>query len=188
MAFDRKTGDLGIVYYRSTDADSSQYDVYFARSKDHGSSWTNERISENAFHPSAEQFFGDYISITAVDGTFYPCWMRSDGSELSVWMAKVVDTATSGVASLPPASDRVWVANALSAHAAIAFELSESASVTIETFDETGNTVRTLLHGRYGTGSYRITDDADAPRGVRFVRMTVERTGSRQSFVTKYAR
>jgi hypothetical protein len=103
-------------------------------------------------------------------------------------MAKVVDTATSGVASLPPANDRVWVANAAGTRAAIAFELSESASVTIETFDETGNTVRTLLHGRYGAGSYRITDDADAPRGVRFVRMTVERTGSRQSFVTKYAR
>lgn len=187
MAFDRTTGQLGIVYYRSSDADSMQYDVYFARSRDHGVTWTNERISENAFRPTPEQFFGDYISIAAVNGAFYPCWMRSDSNALSVWMAKIVDTVTSGVASAAVPSDRLWV-RGQGVHAAISFELREASTVTIESFDATGANVRTLLSGRYGAGDYRIMDEESSASAVRFVRMTMERPGKRQQLVTKYVR
>lgn len=89
IAFDAKSGILMIVYYSSQlDPQNKMVDLFAAVSFDGGNSWKNNRITSQSWyldHANAVidaggaalgRYWGDYLSITAVDGKFLPCfWM-----------------------------------------------------------------------------------------------------------------
>lgn len=91
IAFDAKSGILMIVYYSSQlDPQNKMVDLFAAVSFDGGNSWKNNRITPQSWyldHTNAVidaggaalgRYWGDYLSITAVDGKFLPCfWMPS---------------------------------------------------------------------------------------------------------------
>lgn len=89
IAYDSKSGILMVVYYSSQlDPQNKTVDLFAAVSFDGGNRWTNIRITPQSWyldHPNAVidaggaalgRYWGDYMSITAVDGKFIPCfWM-----------------------------------------------------------------------------------------------------------------
>lgn len=89
MDIDQTTGYLYFVFYDRRAYSDERTDVYLAWSTDGGQSFTNRRISEKPFIPSAGVFFGDYNDISAHDGRVRPIWTRLEEGRLSVWTALV---------------------------------------------------------------------------------------------------
>lgn len=87
MTIDQSNGHLYFLYYNRQDKSSNLTDVFVASSTDGGLTFSNEKISESSFDPEESTFFGDYISIAAVDGIVRPVWTRLDGTTSSLWTA-----------------------------------------------------------------------------------------------------
>ena len=84
MTVDQSTGYIYAMYYDRRNFDDNRTDVYLAYSTD-GSTFTEVRISESPFVPTAENFFGDYTNISASDGIITPIWTRMDEGKTSIW-------------------------------------------------------------------------------------------------------
>lgn len=93
LTIDQETGYLYAVFYDRRAVAGNATEVWMARSTDGGETFTNFRVSQSAFTPTAGVFFGDYTNIAALSGKVYPIWMRMDGTALSVWTALVTDSA-----------------------------------------------------------------------------------------------
>jgi hypothetical protein len=150
MSIDQTNGDLYIVYYdrRNRAAGSDTTDVYLARSTDGGQSFTDFRISQNAFVPKPGIFFGDYIGISAHGGMVRPIWMQYDGTVLSAWTA-IVDAAMLGIAEeapLPVAGLRLDQnsPNPFTESTVIHFDLKDKCVVTLYISDLLGRRVAVL--------------------------------------------
>jgi hypothetical protein len=89
MTVDQSSGHLYAVFYDRRNYDDLRTDVFMAVSRDGGSTWENQRISESPFSPRLGPFFGDYNNITAVNGVVRPIWTRSDEGRTSVWTALI---------------------------------------------------------------------------------------------------
>ncbi|HYG03749.1 MAG TPA: sialidase family protein [Chryseosolibacter sp.] len=89
MAVDQVTGYIYVVYYDRRSHDDNQTDVYLAYSVDSGNSFKEVKISETAFVPTEEGFFGDYTNISAHNGTIVPIWARMDDGKTSVMSAVI---------------------------------------------------------------------------------------------------
>jgi hypothetical protein len=94
MSVDPITGYVYIVYYdrsryahATKKSDQRKTDVVLAVSRDGGTSFSNEIISEKPFIPSSTIFFGDYNNISAYNGKVRPIWTRYEDGKLSVWTA-----------------------------------------------------------------------------------------------------
>lgn len=87
MTVDQTTGYIYTVFYDRRNYDDDRTDVYIARSADGGETFVNERISESPFTPISQTFMGDYIGISAVNGSVRPIWTRVDSTKLGVWTA-----------------------------------------------------------------------------------------------------
>jgi hypothetical protein len=92
MAVDKTTGYIYVVYYDRRAYDDNQTDVYLAYSRDNGTTFKNVRISESAFVPDENSFFGDYINISVHNGTIVPAWTRMDNGKTSVWCCVIQDS------------------------------------------------------------------------------------------------
>jgi len=92
MTIDQTNGAIYIVFYDRRNTSGNATDVYVARSTNGGESFTNFKVSQSSFTPSASIFFGDYTNIAAFNKKVYPIWMRLDGSALSVWTAIIHDS------------------------------------------------------------------------------------------------
>ena len=92
MTIDQTNGAIYIVFYDRRNTIGNATDVYVARSTNGGESFTNFKVSQSSFTPSASIFFGDYTNIAAFNKKVYPIWMRLDGSALSVWTAIIHDS------------------------------------------------------------------------------------------------
>lgn len=79
LAVDQANGDLYAVYYDRRHSQGVSTHVYLARSTDGGDSWEEMRISEEAFSPIPQIFFGDYNHIVAWQGMVRPIWTFLDG-------------------------------------------------------------------------------------------------------------
>ncbi len=87
MTIDQSDGNLYFLYYNRPDSATEMTEVYIAKSNNGGAAFTCERISESPFIPGESTFFGDYISIAAINGVVRPVWTRLDGSASSLWTA-----------------------------------------------------------------------------------------------------
>lgn len=92
MTIDQTTGAIYIVFYDRRNTIGNATDVYVARSTNGGETFTNFKVSQSSFTPSASVFFGDYTNIAAFNKKVYPIWMRMDGTTLSVWTAIIHDS------------------------------------------------------------------------------------------------
>lgn len=89
MDVDQSTGYIYIVFYDRRNHDDEQTDVYMAVSRNGGETFENIHISETPFRPERGVFFGDYNTISAVNGVIRPIWTRMDNGKLSIWTALV---------------------------------------------------------------------------------------------------
>ncbi|MCD4736724.1 MAG: PKD domain-containing protein, partial [Bacteroidales bacterium] len=76
---DPTSGTLAVVFYDDRNTSSSKCETFVALSYDAGNTWEDFKVSDVEFTPSAipglaSGYFGDYLSISARDGMFYPCW------------------------------------------------------------------------------------------------------------------
>ncbi|MCX7930322.1 MAG: T9SS type A sorting domain-containing protein [Chlorobi bacterium] len=90
IAVDPHTGAVGVLYYSSQNSpDNTGADAYIAISRDGGSTWRRFRLTpqtwyfrnSNTISPqgsSGGNYWGDYTSIAAWGGKFYPCWWMPD--------------------------------------------------------------------------------------------------------------
>ncbi|MBK8701896.1 MAG: exo-alpha-sialidase [Saprospiraceae bacterium] len=89
MDVDQSTGHVFFVFYDRRNHKDELTDVYVAWSSDGGKHFSNHKISETPFAPSADVFFGDYNDISAVNGRIRPIWTRMDNGQLSVLTALI---------------------------------------------------------------------------------------------------
>ena len=76
---DVSNGMLSVVFYSNRDTEPQQAQTWVALSSDAGETWEDFQVSDVTFTPSpipglASGYFGDYLGITALNGTVYPCW------------------------------------------------------------------------------------------------------------------
>jgi hypothetical protein len=167
MAIDDSTGFIYVVFYdrRSTFGDAT--DVFMAKSTDGGETFTNFKISNSSFTPTSSIFFGDYINIAALNRKIYPIWMRMDQTTLSVWMAIINDSVTTGI-PLPVAavnSDLTLYQNfpnPFNPVTTITFTLARSGPATLRIYNTLGEEVATLISGHLSAGTHTCKWDASA--------------------------
>lgn len=85
MDVDQTNGYLHFVFYDRRNYSNNQTDVFLAYSKDGGTTFKNEIVSESSFTPSSGIFFGDYNNIVAHNNVIRPIWTRLQGGSLSIW-------------------------------------------------------------------------------------------------------
>lgn len=76
---DPANGNLSVIFYDNRDAPPGQIEAWVATSTDGGENWQDFRVSDVAFTPSpltglSDNYFGDYLAISASSGLVYPCW------------------------------------------------------------------------------------------------------------------
>lgn len=89
MTVDPTSGYVYVVFYDRRHSQDKHTDVYLAYSKDGGETFTNVRLTEEAFLLEEKNFFGDYNNIVAHDGIIYPVWTQIEGKILSIWTARI---------------------------------------------------------------------------------------------------
>jgi hypothetical protein len=90
FTIDQSDGTLHFLFYdRSLAKQPNETHVVWVNSRNGGSSFDQQRISEKPFVPNPKVFFGDYISIAAVKGKVVPVWVRSDLGKTSLWTANL---------------------------------------------------------------------------------------------------
>jgi hypothetical protein len=161
MTVDQSNGNLYFVYYdrRNYDISTDSTDVYLGYSNDGGATIQNVQINEDGFVPDPTVFFGDYISVSAVNGRVRPIWMAYGNGTLSVWTAlidgadlglngKIMNQASSiGLCqnSPNPFSQNTW----------IKFNLKNASKIDLDVFDILGNKVAILYENeQFKSGDY----------------------------------
>ncbi|MFC2086251.1 T9SS type A sorting domain-containing protein [Bacteroidota bacterium] len=76
---DPVTGTLSVIFYDDRNVGGPAVETWVANSFDAGESWDDFKVSDVSFTPapipeSADNYFGDYLAISAKSGTVYPCW------------------------------------------------------------------------------------------------------------------
>ncbi len=161
MAIDQTDGAIYIVFYDRRNYTDSRTDVYLAVSRDGGETFTNTRISQTPFTPSASTFFGDYSNISAHNGVVRPIWTRLDSTSLSVWTALI--NSPPGIANLALASGSVQLSftnltSYLTNYVERSLDLGSTTWTNVATFtgvDGSTNWSETLDPG-WGAAFYRI--------------------------------
>jgi len=89
MTIDPITGHLYVVFYDRRETIGYDTDVYVARSKDGGETFTNFRVNKGTFTTQGE-FLGDYIDIAAYDNKVYPIWTTTFKGEQLIMTALLI--------------------------------------------------------------------------------------------------
>ena len=157
LTVDPTTGSISIVYYDRSNTVGDATDVTVAVSNNGGASFNCIPVSESSFTPWSSVFFGDYIGIDSRDGVTYAIWMAMDGGDLSVWMAKLVNTT--GIDSEPqPPVETTLVMKApvtpTSHQTRIAFTTYHDSSVQLSIHDMRGRLIRSLVSEQRTAGQY----------------------------------
>ena len=76
---DPSNGMLSVIFYTNRNTQPQEAQTWVALSSDAGETWEDFQVSDVTFTPTpipglASGYFGDYISISAMNGTVYPCW------------------------------------------------------------------------------------------------------------------
>jgi hypothetical protein len=99
LAVDEATGTLGVIYYDTVnDVARLKTDVFYQTSGNGGATWsaavkvTTAMSDETAAGADGGNQYGDYNSLSAFAGAFFPSWTdrRSSGSE-EIWTAHVAE-------------------------------------------------------------------------------------------------
>lgn len=190
MTIDQSTGYVYVVFYDRRGTQGNATDVYIARSRDGGESFTNFGVSQSSFTPTSGIFFGDYTGIAADSGKVYPIWMRLDGSALSVWMAIVNDSVTVGVPHEEGYASSFALfqnyPNPFNPSTMIRYNLLSREHVTLSVFDLLGREVTTLVDRVVDPGEHTVVFSAwdyNISSGTYFYRMKAGSFAQTRKFV-----
>ncbi len=114
VAVDQSAGDVGVTFYDSRNDPNANIliDDYLSLSTDGGESFTARRISSVSSDPRICRdvvsvdavdllFFGDYISLDAMDSVWYPTWTDTrSGSDQDIYMSVIQPFAPKPVTNL----------------------------------------------------------------------------------------
>jgi hypothetical protein len=90
MAVDPISGNVYVVFYDRRNHENNMTDVYLARSSDGGDTFSNEKISAEAFEPNSDIYMGNYINISAYGGFIRPVWTSLANGYLSI-LTTIID-------------------------------------------------------------------------------------------------
>ncbi len=169
MTIDQTNGNIYIVFYDRRNTAGAATDVYMAKSGDGGNSFDNFKISQSAFTPSQNIFFGDYINVAAYNKKVCPIWMRLDSGVLSVWAAPFSDTA-----SVVNVEKEITLSynfklfsnypNPFNPSTTIGYELAKPEKVNLSVYDILGRKVETLVDEYKQPGIYEVDFNASKNR------------------------
>jgi hypothetical protein len=185
IAIDQSTGDVGVTFYDSRNDPNSNIliDDYLTLSTDGGQTFTARRISSRSSDPRVCRdtvyggllFFGDYISLDAMDSVWYPAWTDTrSGSDQDIYMS-IVPTdsffkAKSGVAVQIQNNNSIRFANepAVTGHEdEMFFTCKEACSVSLLFYDEIGREIGTAMSDGMVSAHHEIPFTPNMV-GVRF--------------------
>lgn len=89
MAVDPISGNVYVVFYDRRNHQDNMTDVYLAKSTDGGVTFSNEKISAEAFEPNSDIYMGNYINVSAYGGFVRPVWTSLANGYLSILTAIV---------------------------------------------------------------------------------------------------
>ncbi|MDZ7290704.1 MAG: T9SS type A sorting domain-containing protein [candidate division KSB1 bacterium] len=198
ITVDPVTGILYVAFYDRRNTQGDETEVYVARSRDGGESFENFKVSASPFTPRASIFFGDYINIAARNGKVYPIWMRMEATNLSVWVAIIMDTVTSIIEKTErPVDDfqllqsypnPLMAGTTLSAAenpiTTIHYYLPLGQIVSLKIHDLMGREVATLIDQWQAAGEYKVHFDGRAlPNGVYLYRLVAGKFSATKKFL-----
>ncbi|HQX43021.1 MAG: T9SS type A sorting domain-containing protein [Saprospiraceae bacterium] len=182
MAIDQATGWLWFVFYDRRNYSNENTDVYMALSKDGGETFLNFKISESAFFPSSNFFFGDYTGISVHNNIVRPIWTRLSGNELSVWTALVnpdaIATAIQESSSpLAPTIENPYP-NPSSNSSGFSFKLRKKSMVSLWIADLQGNKLNVILNNEVRAGGKYLekidTNSLNLKSGTYFIVLSID--------------
>ena len=161
MTCDQKNGNLHFVFYdrRNYASTHDSTDVYMAYSNDGGNTIDNYKVNEIGFVPDPNVFFGDYISVSAVNNMVRPIWMAYGNGTLSVWTAlvdgQVLGLNKESVISTSSISLSQNTPNPFYQTTCITFNLKNASKINLRIYDVLGNEIGVLLKDEfYNSGHY----------------------------------
>lgn len=170
MTVDQITGSIYYVFYDRRNSTGLATDVYVAKSDDGGETFSNFRVNQSSFTPSAFIFFGDYTNIAARNGKVYPIWMRMDGFDLSVWAA-LLEFPPVGIA-LAQQPDGIEgfelyqnYPNPFNPETAISYRLATVSDVEVQVYNLLGQRVKTLIREIQAAGIHTLRWDGQDEAG-----------------------
>ncbi|MFC2088162.1 T9SS type A sorting domain-containing protein [Calditrichota bacterium] len=164
MTIDQTNGYLYFVFYDRRNYSNSQTDVYMAVSKDGGNTFTNFLVSDSSFIPTANDFIGHYIGVSAHNNIVRPVWTRIDNRQLSLWTA-IVDIES----SIDADSQKIFPVNfeitsiypnPFNPATTIRYNLSNKGHVKLSVYNSLGQQIETLVDAVQTRGNHELTWDA----------------------------
>lgn len=155
MTVDQATGKIWIVFYDRRNHPDLATDVFMAVSEDGGETFTNFKVSEQAFIPEENYFFGDYNNISAFNDVVRPIWTSLHNGFMSVKTA-IIDPLVISVSdpAIPYAETQV-APNPFKTTTGFSFKLRKPANVSLSVRDITGKEIITLIDDkRLPAGKY----------------------------------
>lgn len=181
MTIDQSSGYLYFVFYDRRNYTSDSTDVFVAISKNGGNTFFNRKISQSAFLPTQNVFFGDYTNITAHNGIIRPIWTRLNNGQLSVWtdITNLNDIIFTSVKS-PLAADVMSFENYPNPshdYTFVSFKLPAKSLVNLTFIDIQGKVVSNIINNEtrgYGKYVERIDlDELNIPAGLYFLKLEI---------------
>jgi hypothetical protein len=186
MSVDPSTGALYVVYYDSRNFPANDSaEVYVSASFDGGDTFADMLVSDVPFLPGPvpnpySYGFGEYIGISALKDTVWPCWYDNRTGTYQAYTTKIVyDFPFTGVQDLCGETvprqfslDQNYP-NPFNPTTAISYQLATNSYVTLKALDMLGREVATLVNEKRPAGTHSVQWNAKGlPSGVYFCRMT----------------
>ncbi len=174
-------GVIAIVYYdRRDDPNNFLVNIYCAISRDGGTTFENERISDQATNPliAREQIslsIADYIAVTATRSAVYPVWNdgRKNNGDLDTYTA-IIPLQTNGVTNIVPSVSSLHISpNPVHDKTTITFSIAEVGTVELALYDALGRKLETLYQGKTDTKENYLSFAPDKlSSGIYYVTLT----------------
>lgn len=192
-AVDAITGELAIVFYDRRRVGGDSTEVWLARSRDGGRSFTNECISTLPFLPVSSVFFGDYNGLAIRDGMVRPIWTEMRDRTLSIHTALVdpspstsVDPVSAAVPFLSHFPNPLTLRESRAVF--IPFSLTRPGIVEVEISDIAGRSIR-RQSATYPEGSHVLSLEASSLHpGTYLYRVSLRSPGASREDAAKSGR
>jgi len=160
---DPSSGMLAFVYYSNQNTNNNQAEAWCAISGNAGATFETFKVSDVAFTPTpipglADNYFGDYLGITANNGWVYPCWTDNRSGHAMTYVS-----AFQTINILPPYSLNATV-DQETGEASLVWDFTEGTGFqyfNIYRNDELiGTTIETIFTDQlpdFGYYTYKIT-------------------------------
>lgn len=169
-----EAGGINVVYIdnRNINPDSAQ--VYFSRSTDGGTNWTDYLVSDHKFRPkgiagagSGNQ--GDNIGITSGNNKLWPVWMDDATGVYQIWTAPI-DLNTIGIKKIDNIIPEIFslkqnYPNPFNPVTKIKFDIlqdvrREMQDVRLVVYNALGEEISIVVNQKLSAGSYEVDFDA----------------------------